>query len=662
MDYQRKSNSVFVTSLVTLSIMNLSSCSNVQNHNYPKRAVANQTIWPKITGPIALDPKMESEIVSIVSQMTLEEKIGQMTQPEIKNVTPAEITTYRLGSVLNGGGSWPQMNKKATVSDWVNYATLLHNASMDNSAGGQAIPLIWGIDAVHGNNNVIGATLFPHNIGLGATHNPQLIRKIAKYTAEEVAVTGLDWAFAPTLAVVRDDRWGRTYEGYSEDPELVKAYASEMIEGLQGTPNTKDFLTSSHVIATAKHFIGDGGTFQGINEGDNRASEQELFDLHAQGYIQAIKAGTQTIMASYNSWHGDKMHGQGYLLTDVLKNQMGFDGFIISDWNGIGQVRGCTNDHCPQAINAGVDMVMVPDDWKKFIKNTIDDVKSGVILESRINDAVTRILRVKMRAGLFVKITPDQRKLANKKELLGSSEHRMIARQAVRESLVLLKNKKNILPLDRNLNVLVVGDTANNFPKQTGGWSITWQGDNTDNSDFPGATSILKGIQDVVTSAEGKVTHSLDGNFQGKYDVAIFVYGENPYAETKGDLKNLEYQFESKTDLKILKDLKAKGIPVVSVFLSGRPLVVNKELNASNAFVAAWLPGSEGAGIADVLFKNKSGKIGYDFLGKLSYSWPKSKDQTSLNRFDKNYNPLFPYGFGLTYKDQDTLDDHLAEE
>jgi beta-glucosidase len=623
----------------------------------------SKMVWPKVFSLIKKDDVMEAEISAIVGNMTLAEKIGQMTQPEIQSITLDDIREYHFGSVLNGGGSWPLKNKMASINDWVNHAELLYQASIDTSKGGQGIPLIWGIDAVHGNNNVLGATLYPHNIALGATHNPELIKAIGAATAVEVAATGIDWAFAPTIAVVRNDRWGRTYEGYSEDPEIVQSYAKKMIEGLQGDASTSKLFSDEHVIATAKHFIGDGGTHNGINEGNNLASEQDLFNIHAQGYYQALEAGAQTVMASYSSWQGLKMHGSEYLLTNVLKEQMGFDGLVISDWDGIAQVPGCRKDHCPQAINSGVDMIMVPTDWKKFIENTINDVESGAISENRINDAVSRILRVKKRAHLFTKASPRKRKLAGNKVQFGSTKHRALARMAVRESIVLLKNKTNLLPLKRKLNVLVVGDGADNISKQSGGWSMTWQGDENKNSDFPGATSIYQGIKKIVTTAGGTANLSVDGTFEGSTpDVAIVVYGENPYAETKGDLIQLEYQAGNKSDLALLKKLQALKIPVVSVFLSGRPLWVNKELNASDAFIAAWLPGTEGAGIADVIFKNSEGQIHNDFVGKLSYSWPKSKDQFLLNRFDTQYSPLFPYGYGLTYKNHDVLSSELPEE
>ena len=617
--------------------------------------------WPVVNSAVNND--VDAAVGIILNSMTLAEKVGQMIMAEISAVSAADVTNYDLGAVLNGGGSWPNQNKNASVADWVALADSFYLASTDTSDGGVGIPALWGTDAVHGHNNVIGATIFPHNIGLGATNNPALLRQIGAATALEVAVTGIDWVFAPTLAVVRNDRWGRTYEGYSEDPEIVMAYGGEIVKGLQGEAGTGYLFSPANVLATAKHFIGDGGTQDGDDQGNTIVTELELRDIHAQGYVTALGAGAQTVMASYNSWNGSKLHGDAYLLTDVLKQQMGFDGFVLGDWNGHAQVPGCSNDQCAQAINAGVDMIMVPFDWQAFISNTIAQVNSGVIPLSRIDEAVTRILRVKIRAGLLANSKPSDRTHANDTTLLASAAHRSLARQAVRESLVLLKNSNHLLPLDPNSNVLVAGSGADNIPMQSGGWTVTWQGTGNSNADFPQATSILDGIQSAVTSAGGTTTYSVNGTFNpaSPPDVAIVVFGESPYAEYLGDLNNIEYQFGSKADLALLNSLRAQNIPVVSIFLSGRPLWVNKELNASNAFVAAWLPGSEGAGIADVIFQTSAGAVNYDFTGKLSYSWPKRVDQLVLNRHDAIYDPLFAYGFGLTYQDTDTLGDNLDE-
>ncbi|WP_240946238.1 glycoside hydrolase family 3 protein [Pseudomaricurvus alkylphenolicus] len=620
-------------------------------------------IWPQVSSAVKQDPEMEKAIAEMVAKMSTAEKVGQMMQPEIRNATPEQIRELHVGSILNGGGGFPNNDKYSTPSDWLAVADQYYQASMDTSDGGLPIPVIWGTDAVHGHNNVIGATLFPHNIGLGAAGNPELIEKIAAATAREVAVTGIDWAFAPTVAAVRNDRWGRTYEGYSEAPEIIEAYAGKMIDGLQGAGDSDELLDGHRVVATVKHFIGDGGTQNGIDRGDTIATEEDLLAIHGRGYVSALAAGAQTVMASFNSWHGKKLHGHKYLLTDVLKQRMGFDGFVVGDWNGHSFVKDCSTVSCPQAIIAGVDMFMAPDaDWTELYKNTLAQVENGEIPMARIDDAVTRILRVKMRAGLFDKGAPSERPLAAKTGIMGSAEHRAVARQAVRESLVLLKNKGGLLPLQRNLNVLVAGDGADDIGKQSGGWTLSWQGTGNKNSDFPGATSIFGGIQKVVGKAGGKATLSVNGEFSEKPDVAVVVFGEDPYAEGQGDVESLEYQPGTHQDLKLLQKLKAQNIPVVSVFLSGRPMWVNREINASDAFVAAWLPGSEGDGVADVLFRNNTGGINFDFRGKLTFSWPNQPDQVQLNSGEKDYEPLFAYGYGLSVQDQDTLADNLEEK
>ncbi len=625
---------------------------NVQTHNL--------AIWPTIESEIKPDPLLEAKVNGLLDTMTLAQKVAQMIQPEIRDITVEDMRKYGFGSYLNGGGAFPNNNKQSTPQDWIDLAEAMYQASIDDSLDGNRIPTMWGTDAVHGHNNVIGATLFPHNIGLGAANNPELIEKIAKATATEVMTTGIDWVFAPTVATVRDDRWGRTYESYSEDPDIVKSYAAAVVHGLQGHAG-KDFLGNDRVISTVKHFIGDGGTVAGDDQGDNITTEQALFDIHAQGYVGGLTAGAQSVMASFNSWHGKKLHGSKYLLTDVLKGKMGFDGFVVGDWNGHGQIAGCSNDNCPQAINAGLDVFMVPTDaWKPLMENTIAQVEQGIIPLSRIDDAVTRILRVKFRAGLFDKPSPAKRQFSGKTELIGSEEHRDIARQAVRESLVLLKNDKQLLPLSPTMNILLTGDAANNIGKQSGGWTITWQGTNNENADFPGGSSIYDGFAAQVKAAGGQIQLSQDGTYTNKPDVAVVVYGEEPYAEGHGDRDNLLYQRGSKTDLALLKKLKAQGIPVVSIFISGRPMWVNAEMNASDAFVAAWLPGSEGKAIADVLLTDTLGAIQQGIKGKLSFSWPNSPEQV-VNRFDEDEQPLLPYGFGLKYGETTALLDNLSE-
>ena len=594
--------------------------------------------WPAQRPPLPSDPALEQRVTNVLAGLSPEEKVGQLIQGDIGSITVEQLRHYPLGSVLNGGNSGPGNNDFATASEWLAAADRFYEASIDLSHGRTPVPEIWGTDAVHGHNNIIGATIFPHNIGLGAAHDPALIRRIGEVTAVEVRVTGLDWTFGPTLAVVRDPRWGRTYESYSEDPQIVREYAAAMVKGLQGDPGTRSFLDSSHVLATPKHFLGDGGT-SGRDQGDNRSSEQELRDIDGAGYPPAIAAGAQSVMASFSSWQGVKMHGNRGLLTDVLKGRMGLDGFVVGDWNGHGQVPGCTAVSCANAINAGIDMLMAPDSWQKLFDNTIQQVKSGEISAARLDDAVRRILRVKMRAHVFDEGRPSSRPLAGDFELLGSPEHRAVARQAVRESLVLLKNAGHLLPLNPHAHVLVAGDGADNIGKQSGGWTISWQGlawqgpDPRNQEYFPHGESIYAGIEAAVHAAGGTAELSASGQFKTHPDVAIVVFGENPYAEFQGDIGTLEYSPGNKTDLQLLEKLRGQGIRVVSVFLSGRPLWVNPELNASDAFVAAFLPGTEGGGIADVLFKKPDGAAGYDFHGKLSFSWVS----------------VFPRGYGLTY-------------
>jgi len=647
------------------SVLMLTGCDNEQAENKLVSAEVNPktniNIWPDLNIEVKQSNKIEEEISYLLSRMTIEQKVAQMIQPEIRDITVEDMRKYGFGSYLNGGGSFPNGNKHSTPEDWIKLAEAMYQASIDDSLDGSSIPTMWGTDAVHGHNNIVGATLFPHNIGLGATNNPALIEKIAEITSKEVMVTGIDWVFAPTVAVVRDDRWGRTYEGYSEDPEIVRSYSSAIVKGLQGHAD-KDFLSNKRVISSIKHFIGDGGTEAGDDQGDNISTEQTLFDIHGQGYVGGLTAGAQSVMASFNSWHGQKIHGNKYLLTDVLKNRMGFDGFVVGDWNGHGQIEGCTNDSCPQAINAGLDIFMVPTDvWKPLLENTIAQVRAGQISRARIDDAVSRILRVKLRAGIFAKPSPIARKFSGKTALIGAKAHREVAKQAVRESLVLLKNKNNLLPISAKQNILVVGDGADNIGKQSGGWSVTWQGTGNTNDDFPGATSIFQGIAEQVAIAGGTATLSADGSYQDKPDVAIVVYGEDPYAEGHGDLDDLDFQQGGNKHLSLLRSFKQQGIPVVSLFISGRPMWVNEELNASDAFVAVWLPGSEGSGIADVVLKDSNGNIQHDFKGKLSFSWPNSADQTMVNRNDASYSPLLPYGFGLTYGDKNVLLDNLKE-
>ena len=609
--------------------------------------VADPARWPAATSPMPRDAALEAKIDTLMARMSLEQKVGQVVQGDIASITPADVRRYHLGSVFNGGNSDPGGKYNAPAKDWLVLADAFWDASTAKQGNLPYIPAIWGIDAVHGHSNVVGATLFPHNIGLGAMRDPELMRRIGRATAIEMRVTGIDWTFAPTIAVVRDDRWGRTYEGFGERPEIATSYAGPLVEGLQGRIGDRDWLKGGHVIATAKHFLGDGGTKGGKDQGDAVMSETELRDLFAPPYYAALKAGVQSVMASFSSWNGAKMTGNPSLLTGVLKERMGFDGFIVGDWNAHGQVPGCTNTNCPAALKAGLDIYMAPESWKGIWETTLAGVKAGTIPMATLDEAVRRVLRVKFRAGIFDAVKPSARPYAGRYELLSSPEHKAIARQAVAESLVLLKNT-GVLPLKANARVLVAGDAADDVARQAGGWTLSWQGTDTKPADFPNATSIWRGIAAEVKANGGQASLAADGRFTTKPDAAIVVFGETPYAEFQGDKADVAFD-DPADNLAVMKRLKAAGVPVVAVFLSGRPLWVNSYLNAADAFVAAWLPGSEGAGVADVLFGRS------EFKGKLPYSWPKRSDQTPLNVGDRNYDPLFAYGFGLTTKDRGAL-------
>jgi beta-glucosidase len=604
--------------------------------------VANPANWPALKDPVKPDPAIEARIKAIMAKMSIEQKVGQVVQGDLGSITPEDVARYQLGSVLNGGGSDPHGKRFGTGPDWLAEADRFYDAAIKPVGDLPVIPIIWGSDAVHGHSNVIGATLFPHNIGLGAMRNPDLMRKIGEVTAREMRVTGLDWTFAPTLAVVRDDRWGRTYEGFSEHPEVVASYAGVLVEGLQGKVGAPDWLKGANIVATAKHFVGDGGTLNGKDTGDNLATEAQLRDIHNAGYVPALNAGAQSVMSSFSSWQGVKMHGNSSLLTSVLKQRMNFGGFIVGDWNGHGQIPGCKPTDCAASINAGLDMFMAPDSWKGLWESTLAHVKSGKIEMARLDDAVARILRVKLRAGLFETGRPSSRFLAGKWSELGSPANREIAREAVRQSLVLLKNERGALPIRAGVSVLVAGDGANSVMKQSGGWTLSWQGTGLKPEDFPGATSIGQALVDAAKAGGGNGMISVDGAFDRKPDVAVVVFGEDPYAEFQGDVPDLLFRDKSNS-LELLKRYQQAGIRTVAVFLSGRPLWVNDYLNASDAFVAAWLPGSEGGGVADVLFGKN------DFRGKLSFSWPKRATQFSLNVGDDGYDPLFAYGYGLSY-------------
>lgn len=581
-------------------------------------------IWPRAEFPRATNAALEARVHSIVAGMTLEQKIGQITQADIRSITPEDVRRYYIGSILNGGGAWPAMNMHSSVDDWLKLSDAFYRASMSTDMKVK-VPVIWGVDAVHGHNNVYGATLFPHNIGLGAAHDPALVERIGRATAEQVRATGISWTFAPTLAVVQNPRWGRTYESYSSDPTLVRAYGEAIVRGLQGKLGS-----STSVLATAKHYLGDGGTFHGTDQGETRTSEANLARTHAAGYYGALKANVRTVMVSYSSFTDTatgklwgKMHGNAHLVGDVLKRRLGFDGLVVSDWNAIGQVPGCTNWHCPRAINAGIDLVMVPDDWKKFISSTEDDVRAGRIPMSRIDDAVSRIIRVKLEAGLFdsspaTASHPDG-------STLHSPEVRALARRAVRESLVLMKNDHGTLPLRRSGKILVVGSGADSLPMQAGGWSLTWQGDHTANADYPYADTLLSALRKALGPAE--VDYSRDGKGVDvhKYSAVVMVAAEEPYAEGAGDItfpKSMRHSSRYPQDLEALERVSGKGVRVVTLLYSGRPVAVSDLINRSDAFIAAWLPGTEGTGIADMLLARPDGTMAYDFTGRLPFDWP----------------------------------------
>lgn len=606
-------------------------------------------LWPALSPPLPSNPELEAKVEALLQRLTLEEKVGQVVQGDLDSITPDDLRTYRLGSVLAGGNSEPGKRYNAPASEWLALADAFHQASVDASAGGTAIPVLLGIDAVHGHNNVVGATLFPHNIGLGAAHDPDLVRRIAAATALELRATGFDWTFAPTVTVPRDHRWGRTYEGYSEDPALVSRYATAVVEGLQGAVGEAGFLGDGRVVATAKHYIGDGGTDKGVDKGDTRVSETELRDVHGAGHIAALAAGVQSVMASFSSWNGEKMHGHHGLLTTILKQRLGFDGFVVGDWNGHGEVAGCTDRSCPQALNAGVDMYMAPDTWRDVYRNTLDQVRDGTIPMARLDDAVRRILRVKLRLGLFDADRPSRRAHGGDFALLGQTTHRALAREAVRRSLVLLKNEAGLLPLHPRQHILVAGDSADSMARQSGGWTLTWQGTGTTREDFPNAQTVWEGLREQVEAAGGSAELAIDGRYSRRPDTAIVVFGEEPYAEFIGDITHVGHQIGKPQDLALIRRLKADGIPVVAVFLSGRPMWVNREINASDAFVVGWLPGSEGGGVADTLLAKADGSSQYDFSGRLPFSWPRSAVQSPLNAGQPDYDPQFPLGFGLTY-------------
>lgn len=604
------------------------------------------------------DPVVWRKADALLSSMNLDQKIGQMTLAERSFVSPQEVRDHHIGAVLSGAGSSPGNN---LPEDWVAMNDAYWSASMEADHQHLAIPVMYGTDAVHGHNNLNGATIFPHNIGLGAAGDPGLVGRIAAITAREVLATGIDWVFAPSLSVAGDCRWGRTYESFSVDTSTVAAYAAEFVKGIQSQQDGES------LAACAKHWVGDGGTKHGIDQGEVTLDFAELERKHIAAYLPAIHAGVLTIMASFNSWNGDKCHGHRFLLTDVLKNRLQFNGLVVSDWDGINYLSEDYHVAIALAVNAGIDMFMVPQSWREFIRHLIRHVERGSVPMRRIDDAVRRILAVKFATGLFNKPRPRERTWTNHSGF-GSLEHRKVAREAVRKSLVLLKNEQDLLPLDRNSRVFVAGKNANNLGHQCGGFSVNWQGF-CGNDSMDQGTSIWRAIREATPNAVlSDDPHGGDADPE-KHDVAIIVVGEEPYAEGQGDIRScnrviveagsqirggfnilkpygntLELAKLHPEDLQTIRTVSAKGIPVVVILISGRPMVVNQELQASAAFVAAWLPGSEGQGVSDVLFGD------FDFEGKLSFEWPESEQHPSHG--NDHPTPLFHPGYGLRYTPQ----------
>jgi beta-glucosidase len=598
-------------------------------------AEANVDNWPSAASPSAIsDAKTEAEIAAIIAKMTVEQKVGQLIQADISAVKPDDLKLYPLGSILAGGNSGPYGDERASAAKWVQLVGEFRDASRRTGAG---IPVLFGVDAVHGHSNLPEATIFPHNIGLGAARDVDLIERIGAATAAEISGSGIEWTFAPTLAVPQDLRWGRTYEGYSSDPALIASYARAMTIGLQGQLAAGKPLEAQRVAATAKHFLADGGTADGRDQGDALISEAELVAKHAPGYPASINAGALTVMASFSSWNGVKHHGNKSLLTDVLKGRMGFAGLVVGDWNGHGQVAGCSATDCPAAINAGLDLFMAPDSWKGLFDSTLAAARDGRISASRIDDAVRRILRVKYKLGLM----GDVQTARGDASLVGKKEHLELAREAVSKSLVLLKNDDGVLPIRNGARVLIAGSGADNMAMQAGGWTISWQGSDTTSADFANGQTIGRAISEAVKANGGSATISPTGSFDAKPDVAVVVLGEKPYAEFEGDVPHLAFQ-PTQAEAEMIARLKSQGIKIAVVFLSGRPMFTGKLINQADAFVAAWLPGTQGRGVADVLVAGANGKAARDFTGRLPFAWPADARSPLVA-------PLFPLGYGLDY-------------
>ena len=583
--------------------------------------------------PAYQDPArpVPERVADLLARMSLADKIGQMTLVDRAALaSPADLTSYRIGAVLSGGGSAPPQNRPEA---WADMYDEFQAAAL---ATPLAIPMIYGIDAVHGHNNVSGATVFPHNIGLGATRDAELVAEIGRATAVEVTGTGIDWNFAPCLCVARDQRWGRTYESYGEDPALVAELGGAYITGLQG----ESLADPTSVLATAKHYLGDGGTTGGVDQGDTALSEAELREIHLPPYAEAVRRGVGAVMVSFSSWNGDKLHGHEYLITGLLKGELGFEGFVVSDWAGIDQLdgqEGFTAGEVATAVNAGIDLVMVPFEYPQFTELLRAEVAAGRVPLARIDDANRRILTRKFQLGLFERPYPD-RAGTGTIGTIGSEPHRALARRAVALSQVLLKNDGDLLPLPAGTGrIFVAGRSADDVGNQSGGWTISWQGSS---GPVAGGTSILAGIREAV-SGSATVTYEPDGSgVDGSYDVAIAVIGETPYAEFEGDRP--DGVFLDPTDLATLDRLRAAGVPLVVVLVTGRPLDIAGQLPGWDALQVAWLPGTEGAGVADVLFGSVAP------TGTLPVTWPASPGQLPIQAGD-GQQPLFRYGAGLGY-------------
>jgi len=609
---------------------------------------------PTSDSPISTNPSqpVETRVDDLLKRMTLDEKIGQMTQVEKNSIGPGDITKYYIGSILSGGGGYPSEN---TAQAWYAMVAGFQKEALKTRL---QIPILYGVDAVHGHGNLHNATIFPHNIGLGAANDPALMEKVGRATAEEMLATGIPWNFAPVVAVVQDVRWGRTYEGYGEKTELVTSLSTAYLQGLQSLTDKDNPAPGQSilVLATPKHFIGDGATIWGssrtedykLDQGNMQAPEELVRKLFLPPYQSAVDAGAMSVMASFSSWKGTKMHAQQYLLTKVLKDELDFKGFIVSDWQGMDQIA--PDDYYTSivtSVNAGVDMNMVPYDYVKFIQTMKDAVNNGDIPESRVDEAVRRILRVKFSLGLFEHPMPDTKYQGT----VRSHEHLELARQAVRESLVLLKNENNALPLSEDTPVIfVAGEGANDIGLQSGGWTLEWQGKVGNDNE---GTTIFSGIK-AAASPDTQVEFNRDGNFsefknsEGNpliADIGIVVLAEQPYAEGVGDKADLSL---GEKETKLIVDMGKQSKTVIVLLISGRPRVITDQLSLADAWVAAWLPGTEGAGIADVLFGD------YPFTGKLSYSWPRSNEQLPININNSADRigcdaPLFPFGYGLKY-------------